>query len=503
MKPMAGAGEPGQDQTSPAKLYALPDGGFSTYRNVLVLQLGAGGVLLIGLAVVAHYAIPGVDWSRVAGFSGLVVLGLAAYLPLLIRRQKQLWQQVRVELSDRSVAVYQGAGPLPDLRLAPQRQARVDRDQIAGITQTSYGLVIAARYDPRALVIPNRLAPADYQEIIAALSRWCTVPGGPDMAESLPPPVATFGAVNRPGPDGDQPHLYSRPAEVLPVGVIIGVMAGTIPAVFAVTEWVRNREVATDLAWVILIAFLVNLFVMLFGIEIAFAWVDYGLARVGVSQPARASFWFAIGSAIFIFALALAVGSNPVAGLVITAIGTVLVGALYWIVRNARSQAQPVFESSQAIAPDPLSSAAPANCQPGTAAEGAYRLTFAEYLRAVWYFTESRPRFYGKPFLLSALLPRSVDRDGVQAAFSAHPRRNKVLAFAADDDSIRWRIDGSQEITLDWDRVKKLVWTRKGLILCEANGEFDWLPFHAFDAKDGPTALVELARRHTAYSHLG
>jgi hypothetical protein len=76
------------------------------------------------------------------------------------------------------------------------------------------------------------------------------------------------------------------------------------------------------------------------------------------------------------------------------------------------------------------------------------------------------------------------------------------LHFSADGDSIAWRageLDGEKS---GWDRVKKIIRTPKGFLLCVSQTGFYWIPFHAFFALDGANAFAGQAQGHTSYSEI-
>ncbi len=54
--------------------YSLPERGFAKHAISLSFQVAMCGVIALSITLMAHCAIPEVDWGRVTAFSGFVVM---------------------------------------------------------------------------------------------------------------------------------------------------------------------------------------------------------------------------------------------------------------------------------------------------------------------------------------------------------------------------------------------------------------------------------------------
>jgi hypothetical protein len=299
-----------------------------------------------------------------------------------------------------------------------------------------------------------------------------------------------------------KPLFYDRGDGVFAAAALVGPVAGVLPGVFAIVAWSKERQVSTNLAVVIMSLYIITMFGTMFGSYIAFGWLDYGLARMGVDRPTRSGVWVGIAAAVLISAFTISARLALAVSLIIILTGTLAFAGLAWLVSLPRISTEPAIESSAAVKQDLVSCVATSGIESGGPILGAYRLTFDEFLTAVGYVTMAQPRFHQKPRLMSALLPRSVGRRSTERAFSGHPHRNEILRFVVDADSISWQAEGCAENTAGWEQVKKVTHTPRGFLLYWTGPAFEWMPFCAFFAEDGPEAFAELAQRHTEYSEM-
>lgn len=489
------------------KAYSLPERGFARHRVGLVVQVVFLGLLAIALAVGVFFVCAGSatlqSMAAVLAVFGLLFLLIGPFL--VPRAQRALWRQVEIEVGATYVATRHQGAPI-DVRILPQQEVRVEREQIVGIQKTPRGLVIATRYDSQALLIPAQLADADYQEIISTLSAWCPIesqPGGLEGAFSTT--WARFQ--ERVQLARREPLFYDRAYAVFGAAVLVGCLVSVIPGVFIIAGWSEGRQVPTSLGLAILSIYLAAIVGSVLGACVGFGWLDYGLARLGLSRPTRSAVWSGTIATVMISAFAIALGLSPWVGLAMIIAGALLVAGLAWLL--TLPQADPGARSRPGTAADqvPAILSQVTGTPSDGAIQGAYRLTFDQFYLAAGTFAMTQPRFWGRPRLLSVCLPRSVDCRSLRLKFSSYPQRNKMIYFLVQADSITWVDEDHSTRSVDWEQVKRVTRMAKGFLLHRTGpnppsspallSRYDWLPFHAFLTEEGPQVFARLARRQT------
>jgi hypothetical protein len=535
-----------------ARTYSLPKHGLPKYLAGLVLQVVVIGIIAIALAFVAYFAFPAEEAMR--SYAVLLCVIVFPLLPIgtffLLRRHKGLWQQVKVEVGDCYITVRHGGVPL-EVRILPQPEVRVESGQITAIRKMPYGLVISTQYDSEALVIPAQLDNADYQEIVATLSAWCPV-----QAKSLDTTAGAISQAWRRILDSvSRPQSTFQFYELASSALAAGVMTSCVIialSTLAIVLGVRDLQVPRSQGVVILAIYLIIMFGTLIGFPIAFAWLDYGLANMGVGKPVRSGMWVGIATAVMVSAVTIVARLSVFTSLIAVFVCALVVAGLTWFLSLLMRDSDHTAESSTPTRLDSTPRSAEADAESRFPIQGSYRLTSNELFIALGYFYKAQPRSFRSlesnedllwassiPFSATQppssadnasqksskrasrecssllqirplparafrlrhhliLLPRSIDRKAVKKLASSHPLRNRAVSFFVNANAITWKITDSEEST-SWERVTKVICTPKGFLIYQDRRAFDWIPFHAF-SRGGPKVFAKLARHLTEYS---
>ncbi len=479
-----------------ARVYSVPRHDF---REILISAV----LLIAGLALVGGSSIP-LQRDMIALAGPMILLGLAVIMFSVTRSRsesgKMPWPWVKVLVGNDYIELRPGGAGSPNAPTPAEAIARVEREQIVGIRETRDGLVIATRDHPQALTIPIQLNKADFREIAEKLSTWCPIAPKPAADESK------VSQIYRQLTDRIQlakrkPLFYGRCEGGVMALSFVGWVATILLFILIIRGWDEAPQFSTNP--VVVSALLLLFLIIMFGspsvLYMAFSWLDYGLARIGLRNPTRSAMWLGIAAAAVISGSVASGGLNPVMSLILILVGTLFIAGVAWLV-GLLSPAPVSYDATQQdLGLRPVS--------PGTESDrqilGAYRLTFEEFFLSFGCFTLVQPRSFGKkPRIISAFLPRSVSRRQAEKIFSSHPYQNRVMHIAIDPDAITWKVEDLLEHSMGWEQVKKVTRTPYGFLFHWAEQAYDWLPLHAFFTQGGPEAFVELARRRTVYSEM-
>lgn len=483
-----------------AKVYTLPEQRLLFHLRRAALQ-GAPSVLIIAILLgAAGFAFPADRVKAVILMAGisLVLLALTTMFGAA-KRDKALWQRVKVEVGDESVSVHHQG--VPSIRLLPEPEIRLARDQVAVIRETEVGLVLSTPYEAVALIIPVHLAQADYQEIKTTLSTWYPIQPGPSRAKEGLLPLIRARARDH------QEHrrsllFYERSSTVFAAGPLVGCIVGVIPGVLIIVEWSRGQEhIPTGIGALIASAYVAGIFISLVGCCVPLAWLDYGLARLGVGLPTRTGIWAGVAASTILAAFAVTVKPGLLGGLLIVATGALIVGAAVWMRSLPKADTYWAYDIPMAAEQEHALLDAAADARTHSPVQGAYRLTLDVLYEASGNSIMVQPRFRGPPPYLSALLPRSVSLGAVRKLFANHPHRFRIIHFSVDESSFTWKV-GEHENSVGWEEVTEVTRTPMGFLIFWRNQSFDWIPRDAFFAGDGPENLAQLAQSRAKYREI-
>jgi hypothetical protein len=487
---------------SETKVYLLSERGLNHNLRRLALRSGLLVILAEVVALTMYLLSPLVG----GGITTLATVGVIL-LPLLllflipadIRNRRTLWRSVRVEVGDDRIAVRHMG--VPGIHILPQSEVRVRREQITAVQETPAGLEISTPYDPQALIIPVQLDEADRREIAATLSTWCGIQPQPSSASDSA--IARFRAnvVDSQKCPRGIPPFYEDGDWVFLAGIIgYGAFIALLTMVLVVS--VRDLELPMGLRIVILSLYLVSLFGSLVGFPVGLIWLDYGLARKGMSMTIRSGIWAGIAVALLTGSIVAVSTLSVLPGLAIVCASAIMAFGLGWLVCLARASTRHASMSRTTVAEDLTSYALAVGTESAPQIQGAYRLTFAELFTATSCFYMARPRFFRILRAIAIPLPRSISLNAINKLAFNHPYRNRVFSFSVNTERIVWKAEVATESVASWDQVAKVMRTPTGFLLYWNQQSYEWMPLHAFFAQDGPEAFAELAQRLTAYSEM-
>jgi hypothetical protein len=485
---------------SETKVYLLPERGLNHNLRRLALRSVLLVILAEGIAVTMYLLSPLVG-GRITTLATVAVILLPLLLLLLIpadiRKRRTLWRLVKVEVGDDHIAVRHMG--VPGIHILPQAEARVRRERITAVQETPAGLEISTPYDPQALVIPVQLDEADRREIAATLSTWCAVQ--PASSRASDSAIARFRAnvVDSQKHPRGIPPFYEDGDWVFLAGIIgSGVFIALLTTVLVVN--VRGLELPMGLRIVILSLYLVSLCCSLVGFPVGLIWLDYGLACKGMSMTIRSGMWAGIAVALITGSIVAVSTLSVLPSVAIVSASAIMAFGLGWLVCLARTSTIHASMSRTTVAEDLTSYTLAVGTESASQIQGAYRLTFAELFTATSYFHIARPRFFRILRAITIPLPRSISLNAMKQLAFNHPYRNRVITFSISADSVAWQAEGAAECRASWDQVEKVMRTPSGFLLYWNPLSFEWLPFHAFFAEDGPGTFAKLAQQLTACS---
>ncbi len=416
-------------------------------------------------------------------------------------KRKKTRQQIQVAVgSDYIETRYSGALLLGE-DILPQPTVRVKREQITAIRETRDGLVIATYSNPQALIIPIQPGDANYREIAEELSAWRPITPKPVAGESK------ISQAHRQLADRIQlakrkPLFYDSCGRDLFILSFVSFLAGGLLLLSIIQRWDEAPRFSTSPVWASgLVLLYFAIMVGSYGIpRIAFGWLDYGLAHIGIGKPTRSAIWSGVATVAVIGGVVVWAELALVMSLILLIVGVFVGAGLAWRATLLALELVVYDATQQGLA---LSEVATGTESDGQIL-GAYRFTFEELFLSFGYCIKglgaggrvSRS-------IIGLWLPQSVNPRKVrETMFSSHPYQNKIMHIAIDPDAITWKVEGLSERSLSWEMVKKVVRTPHGFLIYWVGQAYDWLPLHAFFTKDGPEALIELAWSRTEYSEI-
>jgi hypothetical protein len=149
------------------KTYTLSPDRLAEYRHRQLLR--SGGVVGMVLVAVVGMGMLGLGggWVVLVPLALVTLGGVALSTRVALRQQQRTWESLRIELGEDEVAFRQEGAP----------EMRLRREEVTALHETGGGVLVRTEIKFRALIIPNDLDPADYEEIKATLSTWAPLQG--------------------------------------------------------------------------------------------------------------------------------------------------------------------------------------------------------------------------------------------------------------------------------------------------------------------------------------
>jgi hypothetical protein len=148
------------------KTYALSSQGISKIRQRFLQRMSIFlGVICFVVIGISYWATPNKGITTVI-VSVVICVGIMVFaLSSVLRQSKEIWESIRIEMTDEYIARTQARIP----------QVRINRQEITSIEEIDGGICIRTADKSRTLAILNDLDENHYQEIKNKLSTWSTI----------------------------------------------------------------------------------------------------------------------------------------------------------------------------------------------------------------------------------------------------------------------------------------------------------------------------------------